>query len=259
MTSRPANEVTAGGHAARRSRAIAALALACLATLGCDAAPTANTRAALLDERPRLVMVSREVPNLPGGHDAPVLMTVAFELEDGTHVPIDRPARAFVERWRDGAALVDSEDRLYQVLPDGSRRMLAASVAGELAVSDDEQTIAYAAVRGFIGELRVHDGAQERVLVSPLSSAGVLRFGAGELAFVGARPGGIAGVWLASLDGSDARCLTNCELRTGEPWMDRFVEPPSRPTAFEWRAGSLVWIDPNGTRREVLVDQGELR
>lgn len=239
----------------RGARALHAAAIL-VALTACDIAPTTNTRAALLDERPRLVMVSRQAPDLHGGHDAPVLMTVAFELDDGTHIPVDRLARAFVERWRDGAALVDSESRLYEVLPDGSRRMLAASVAGELAVSDDEQTLAYAAVRGFIGELRVHDGAQERVVASNLSSAGVLRFGPGELAFVGARPGGIAGVWIASLDGSSARCLTNCDLRTGEPWMDRFLEPPSRTSAFEWRAGSLVWIDANGSVNE--ADRGAL-
>jgi hypothetical protein len=243
-------------HVAMLAAAICAGAL----LLACDP-PTERTsaRAPLVHAAPRLVVVSKESPSLPGGHDAPPLMTVAFELGDGMRIPVDRRAVSFVERWRDGAALVDREGKLYEVSPDGARRMLAASVVGELAVSRDEQLLAYAATRGFLGELRVHDGRRERVLVSQLSSAGVFGFGSEDLAFVGARPGGIAGVWLAPLDGSNARCLTNCDLRTGEPWMHRFVEPPTRASTFEWLAGSLAWIDANGDRHEVLVEGGAVQ
>jgi hypothetical protein len=47
------------------------------------------------------------------------------------------------------------------------------------------------------------------------------------LLFVGGRAGGVAGEWVAPLDGAGARCLTNCDLETGTDWTARFVPPPT--------------------------------
>ena len=109
--------------------------------------------------------------------------------------------------------------------------MLARFVAGELAVSDDGGLLAYAVERDAVGELFVHDGARARRIAEGLASAGVLRIENDRLLFVGGRPGGIAGESIAPLDGSGARCLTHCELRTGTDWAARF-EPPTSSGAL---------------------------
>ncbi|HBQ12218.1 MAG TPA: hypothetical protein DEF51_14050 [Myxococcales bacterium] len=102
--------------------------------------------------------------------------------------------------------------------------MLAAGVTA-LAVSDDLSRLAFA-VRSD-GSLRVHDGEVARTLAEGFVSIGALRFDptGARVAFVGARNGGVAGVWVAGPDG--AACQTNCDLRTGERWGDRFTPPPA--------------------------------
>jgi hypothetical protein len=186
----------------------------------------------------------------PAGSDSVPAVAVAFQFSDGSRRPVDRRAIAFVPRWRRGAALIDPERRLYEVLPNGERRMLVAGAGGELAISPDGRLLVYAVERG---ELRTHDGESERTIASGLSSAGVLRVLDRHVAFVGARPGGVAGVWIAAIDGSGARCLTNCALRTGEPWLDQFVAPPSSAGAFRLENGVLGWIDRDGVRREASI------
>jgi hypothetical protein len=185
----------------------------------------------------------------PPGSDAVPRSRVAFRMPDGSLRPVDREAIAFVPRFGAGAALVDPERRLYEVTPDGQRRMLAAGASGSLAVSPGEDLLAYAVTRGALGELRVHDGTEERTLARGLASAGALGFadGGARLFFVGGRPGGVAGVWTATTDG-DARCLTNCELRTGEPWQDRFVPLPASALAFEPERDAVAWTDADGAR-----------
>lgn len=197
----------------------------------------------------QLVAIGSPQPGPPGS-DAVPAVEVAFQLADGSRRAVDRRAIAFVPRWRRGAALVDAERRLYEVLPSGERRMLVSGAGGELAISPDERLLVYAVERG---EVRTHDGESERTIASGLSSAGVIRVLDRYVAFVGARPGGVAGVWIAAIDGSGARCLTNCGLRTGEPWLDQFVAPPSSAAAFRLENGVLAWIDRDGVRREASI------
>ena len=149
---------------------------------------------------------------------------VGFRGAGSDDVPLDREAIAYVERWRDGAALIDPERRLYQVWPDGRRRMLARDVS---ALATDGERLAFVVRRDLHAELRVHDGAQARTLARGLASCGVLRVEPDRVLFVGAAPGGVAGVWVADRGG--ATCVTNCDLRTGQPWQDRFEPPPSDP------------------------------
>src|SRR5689334_1487540 len=102
------------------------------------------------------------------GLDDPPRRIVRFEGQATEHEAI-----AFVPRFHRGAALIDPDRRLYEVLPDGERRMLARD-AIELASSQDASWIAYT-VGDVLGELRVHDGSQERTIASGLASIGVLR------------------------------------------------------------------------------------
>ncbi len=226
-----------------------------LATVVSACAPSPPGRAASeLRDAPALVAVSEPTQGPPGS-DAVPRVAVAFRMPDGATRPVDREATHFVPRWREGAALVDPERRLYEVRPDGTRRMLADGASGSLAVSPDLELLVYAIARDVVGELRVHDGARERTLASGLASIGVLRIEGARVFFVGARPGGIAGVWTAALDGSGARCLTNCDLVTGTDWRARFVPPPSSPDAFELNGSTLAWRDPDGAQHEVALEE----
>lgn len=190
--------------------------------LGCTAVDPA---AAPLEEGPTLISLGDQGPGIG---DARPRLRVGFRYAGGRTAPVDVEASALVPRWRDGAALIDPEGRLYQVWPDGRRRMLAPRAT---ALGTDGERLAYAVERDLGVQLRVHDGAEARTLAEGLSSAAMLRVDGDRVLFVGARPGGVAGVWVA--DASGARCATNCELRTGEPWGDRFVPPPSDPSQLE--------------------------
>lgn len=192
---------------------------------GCLAVEPSDRAIFAESEAPTLVAL-QATGDAPPASDAAPRWRVAFAMPDGSLREVDREATAFVPRWRDGAALVDPEGRLYEVRPDGDRRMLARGAVGPLAVSSDGALLAYAVVRGAFGDLYVHDGAQPRRVAEGLASAGVVRVDEGGVLFVGGRPGGVAGEWLAPLDGSGARCLTNCELETGTDWTARF-EPPT--------------------------------
>lgn len=207
--------------------------------MGCAAVEPASSAL----EAPRLVEVGVEPSR---GPDDPPRSIVRFE---GAAQPVDRLAIAFVPRFGRGAALIDPERRLYEVLPGGERRMLAAG-ASSLAVSDDGALLAYS-VGDVLGELRVHDGREERTIGRGLASIGVLRVFDDQVAFVGAAPGGIAGVWLAPIDGSGARCASNCDLRVGTDWRPRFVAPPASADTFELRAQTIAWRDPDGGEHEV--------
>ncbi|MCA9608180.1 MAG: hypothetical protein KC619_21370 [Myxococcales bacterium] len=197
-------------------------ALLAVLCLGCTAVEPA---AAPLEEAPTLVALGDQGP---GVGDARPHLRVAFRAADGSTTPVDLEASALVPRWRDGAALIDPEGRLYQVWPDGRRRMLAPRAT---ALGTDGERLVFAVERDLGVELRVHDGTEAQTLAEGLSSAAMLRVDHDRVRFVGARPGGVAGVWVA--DASGARCRTNCDLRTGEPWGDRFVPPPSDPSQLE--------------------------
>jgi len=199
-------------------RALLAIALA-----GCTT--TAPTRAPVVEDDLRLVALEDVGP---GVGDAAPRLRVAFR-RDGQTTPVDRDATALVARWRDGAALIDPQRRLYQVWPDGRRRMLAPNA---LALGTDGQRLAYAVERLHAVELRVHDGESERTWATGLASAARLTFVGDRVRFIGAANGGVAGVWEA--DASGATCRTNCELRTGGDWAGRYVAPPS--DLFAWEA-----------------------
>jgi hypothetical protein len=90
------------------------------------------------------------------------------------------------------------------------------------------------------------DGA-DRVLTTGLASAGLLAPQPdGTIFFVGARNGGVAGLW--SISAGKTRCLTNCDLRTGQPWGDRFVPPPGDTAAISVAGQRVEWDAYDGRR-----------
>ena len=100
------------GYLGRVNRRAALLSLALIA---CQPAAE-RARSAPLEAPLELVALGLEAP---AGPDALPTHAVAFRSPDGALRPVDRRAARFVPRWRDGAALVDPEGRLYQVWPDG--------------------------------------------------------------------------------------------------------------------------------------------
>jgi len=163
-------------------------------------------------------------------------------------------AVAHVPRLGAGAALVDPARRLYAVWPDGQRRMLAEGVF-DLAVSGDGALLAFAVAAPSGGEVRLWSGSARppRAIATGLSSAGALRFspdGAAVL-YVGAEPGGIAGLRVAGVGGGADRCLTNCALRTGQAWLDRFVPPPGAAEELVFEGAEVRWRDRRGVPRSV--------
>lgn len=217
-----------------------------IAIAGCvTPAPSAS---APLVETGTLVVVSTDDQALPGS-DAVPRMRVAFRSDDGSLSPVDREAIAFVPRWRQGAALIDPVGRLYEVTPDGARRMLAREAIGPMAVSDDGERLAFVTTHGFLGALHVHDGARDIVWVDGLAGAGALRFDGDGVLFVGGPPGSIAGLHRATPDA--LACLSNCALRTGTDWRAAFVPPPVNADAIDPRVDRIHWTDADGVPHEV--------
>ena len=210
------------------------------ACLGLACTPGVPAREAL--SAPGLVVTA--VVEGPGGSDAPPRMQLTFE--DGT--PLGRTAIAYVARWGSGGAIVDPDRRLYEVWPGGTR-MLAERATGALAVSLDGERLAYVTETHALGSLHLHDGHHPRLVAEGFASIGTIRLSGGDVVFVGARPGGIAGVWTGRADEAP-RCHTNCDLRAGEPFLDRFVPPPTDPRTVALGDHVVSWIDPGGTARE---------
>lgn len=194
--------------------------------VACSSARVDQRQTSALTEPPRLVALAEAQDTV--GDDGP-RTRVGFVDGEGNIREHDQRAQLFVERFRDGSALVDSERRLYQVWPF-ERRMLAANVS---ALAGDTEHLVYVTQNHDGLCIRLHDGASERILARGLASAGALKIEAERVLFVGAANGGVAGVWQVSLSGGEAHCVTNCDLRTGEPWGDAFVPPPSNPALLE--------------------------
>jgi hypothetical protein len=198
----------------------------------------------------RVVAVEDDAPQ--GGDGAP-RMTLAFQLADGTERVIEGQANAYA-RFRDGVALVDRARRLVFVTADGARRVLAQQ-SGAPPVQGPRGELAYVARYGLVAELHLlSEDGRNRIAASGLADAGtLLPQRDGSVLFVGARPGGVAGVWRASADGQPARCLTNCELRTGTDWGDRFVPLPTDAAAMlqqaEQHEAALLAAEPAGATR----------
>ena len=187
----------------------------------------------------------------PSGGDGGPRLTLAFRYSDGTRVPIEGQALAYAA-FRDGVALVDVKRELALVSPDGSRRVLARE-SGAPPVRGPGGELFYVARHGLVAEVHALDvGGNDRILASGLSNAGVLAPQAdGRLLFVAALSGGVAGVWIAERGAS--RCLSNCDLKTGVAWGDRFVPLPRDASAIRVAAERVEWDASDGTRRSVAL------
>lgn len=212
--------------------------------------PAAEVESAAPSAAPEIEVVGVEDDTPPGGDGAPRLR-LAFRFADGARVPIAGEAVAYAA-FRDGVALVDVERQLVLVSPDGSRRVLARA-SGAPPVRGPHGELVYVARHGLVAEVHVleaHGG--DRIVASELSNAGVLAPQADRrLFFVAARRGGVAGMWIA--ERGTARCLSNCELKTGTPWGGRFLPLPRDAASIRVTAGRVEWDASDGTQRSAAL------
>jgi hypothetical protein len=192
------------------------------------------------------VEVNRQVDEVPGGTDTPPRFAIALRATDGTKTPLESRALAHVT-FSGGLALVDSTRRLVVVAADGARRVLAEE-AGAPPARGARGELVYVAQADTGAEVHVLEpGGADRVIATGLASAGLLAPQPdGTTLFVGARNGGVAGLWTIGSSGS--RCLTNCDLKTGEPWGDRFVPPPGEVAAIKIVGARVEWQAHDGKR-----------
>jgi hypothetical protein len=187
----------------------------------------------------------------PRGGDGAPRSSLAFRFADGTRTPITEEAIAYVP-FRDGVALVDVQRRLLLISAQGDRRVLARASGAPPALGPRGELV-YVARHDLVAEVHVLEATgRDRIVASGLASAGVLAPQPdGRLCFVGNRSGGVAGVYVVEND--RARCLTNCELKTGEPWGDGYVPLPEDASSLVIRDDVLHWNATGGGRRSVAL------
>jgi hypothetical protein len=192
---------------------------------------------------PERVVVQTERSTPPEGGDGPSVVTLAHESAEGTH-PI--PGEALGGVAFQGGALVLRPDGALEMVRGETRNVIDQGVIVAPVVSSDGTHAAWVASRPLDEQaLIVVDTEGGRVeAATGLVSIGAIAFeetrSHRRIAFVGGVNGGIAGVWVSSVDGSmRQRCLTNCLLRTG---MDLGEMTPLPETPIQFEGDSVRWL-----------------
>jgi len=210
--------------------------------LACQAMPATAPGASAAVEPVALRLL--DVPeDIPSGTDA--VPALRYELVVGSRSRQLSPA--LDARLQGDAAIVWLPDhRLARFGIEGAPRLLARDVGSPPLV--DAQRIVYALEAGDAVEVRVLDQGPERMLARGLSSAGAFRMHpqGQRVFFIGAINGGVAGLWIADLSGEAASCLTNCDLRTGQPWH-HYVPPPASAQSLEFTDAIVRYQAVDGT------------
>jgi hypothetical protein len=200
---------------------------------------------------PSVEVETDEEPELAGGHDAPPRFALTVRAGDGSRLAQEQRALAHASSAA-GVAVIDARRRLVLIAADGTRRVLAEE-AGAPPARGARGELFYVRVQDFSADVRVlePDGA-ERVIASGLASAGLLAPQTdGSVLFVGARNGGVAGLWRSS--GGAAQCLTNCDLSTGQPWGDRYVPPPGDVEGLRVAGERVEWQGFDGKSHAITL------
>ncbi|HJK90298.1 MAG TPA: hypothetical protein RMH85_08935 [Polyangiaceae bacterium LLY-WYZ-15_(1-7)] len=207
----------------------------------------------------RLVKAEQVWAPPPGGDGAP-LHALAWEHGDGTRTPVELPPVVDAVAFGDAIAWVDGERvlRLDEVVlargvfaaprrsPDGARaawvvaREEGPRLEAELWVAELD---GLAAVAGALAAGEAPRGGEIARFPTGLQSLGALRWAPDgrSVLGVGAQPSGVAGLWRIDAEGGEARCLSNCDLRVGEDWGDRYVRPPGSASALRFEGDEVVW------------------
>lgn len=221
---------------------------------GAQSGPDRGERAEPLGAAHELVLRSR-VWSAPSGADGAPLYTLAWRRPDGSFedVGLGHPVRS-ATAVADTIFAVDAHDRLLRVHATEGVDVIADQVL--VAPTGDAQQLAF--VRRDEGPSRLRaqlhllrDDGQTALLDDELQSLGALAWAPDHqhLVGVGALPGGVAGLHVFDARTGARRCLTNCELRVGQPWHG-FVPSPGSARAYRFE-GEVVRWDAEGTAAEV--------
>src|SRR5262249_20915171 len=148
-----------------------------------------------------------------------------------------------------GAALVrDVDGALWRIDASGDRLRISVKVVDGPVLSPDGRLAGwFSGLPGEPSELWTWDGQVTRRLARGVAGSAGLRFDPrGEwIAFVSAKNGGIAGLWLTPVRPGAARCLTNCDLRVHENWRARY-RPLPRLDTLTFGEVTLRFVDFEG-------------
>jgi hypothetical protein len=232
-----------------------------LAACAADVPPTGAARVPL--EAPALPSGARRLVALPGAEL--VALRTLFEAPEGAGdptqlalgvvrggqvTPLELPSPALgAVAWGDVAAVLSVDGTLRRVGADALPVLVARDVVTEPAVSDDGRVLAYVAHDGSLGyALRVLEAGRTRTIARDVPHAGALRFSPDvrTLVFIGASRGGVMGLHSLAVDAPPdgsvlPRCLTNCELVTGQPWGARFVPLPAGARALRFEGDDVLY------------------
>ncbi len=138
--------------------------------------------------------------------------------------------------------LVTPNRVLLRVTAAGGRDVLDYDVMVPPVMFDD--LVAWVAGKLSNNEIKLHVDGRTRVVAGGLTAVSSLRFASdGEhLLVVGAGAGGVVGLHVVDVQRGVRQCLTNCEIRVGMPWRNRFVPPPSNLDALELVGDDVSWV-----------------
>ncbi len=182
---------------------------------------------------------------LPGTDERPSVR-VAWLVQGGETRAVDiGDAIESAVEWDGAVAALGREGSLWRVATDGRRTLIADGVVGDIAASTDGSMLVYVVLDDLLGDIHVRSGQSDRVVGRGFQSAGMWRFAPDgtRVAFVGATLGGVAGVHVAHVAGSQpVECLSNCGLRAGTVGIESMAPPPLTleidATGVRWQTGS---------------------
>jgi len=220
-----------------------------------DSPPELRSLVALRGAQLVVIRVLAQAPE--GGDGATQLALGLARGSEVTSLALPSPATHAVA-WGDDAAVLSADGTLRHVTASGAAVLVARDVVTEPAVSDEGRLLAYVAHDGELDyAIRIVDAQRTHDVARGVPSAGVLRFSpdARVLLFVGRSAGGVAGLHAITLMSGDGttpasgtdtiapRCLTNCDLVTGQPWGARFVPLPSAAAALRFVGDEVHYDD----------------
>lgn len=220
------------------------LALSCGAAMSLFSCGQVERSTPVAPETRGSIVVLRPESATPTGPDAPPRVTLARRGPEGA---LSHLAGAYLDalEFRDGVAAVALDRSLQLLHADGSRSLVAKDLDG-LPALDSDGSLFYAARFGERVELyRLQsDGTQHRLASFRGSATRLSPRSDGTVVFIGSKFGGVSGIWIAEPRGP--RCLTNCDLRVGQPWGAAYRALPGETESVRFVGSKVEWQTADG-------------
>jgi len=201
------------------------------------------------------VAVVRVIDRPPAGGDGLPFVELAWLDERGARHPVatgDVPYTGGIA-FQSSVLAVDADGDLWRIATSGARLRVGRGVVDGPVASPDGRLVGWFAGRlGEPSELWTWDGQATRRIARGLAGSAGLRFSpdGAAIAFVSARNGGIAGLWITPHTPNAARCLTNCSLRVEQDWRPLQRPLPDLDTLVFGNA-TLRFVGVDGSAQEV--------